>query len=481
MWELLGTDKCRNMNHIISFFTNLTSPRSLNEDRARREFILNVLLLGALCLLSVGILIDIVDRIFIKPLSYSDDSLSSLVLYAIFMFFFALYALSRKQRVVLSSYLLLGSFFALAAYMGYVWGVDVSASLLFYALTIVMAGILIHTRVAFVMTILAGITIASTVHMRAIGLVIPNRTWTHELWRASDITVTTIIFLVIATVAWLSNREIEKSLKRARRSEATLTHERDMLEVRVTERTQELRQAEMEKMSQAYHFVEFGRLASGIFHDLINPLAALSLNIDHIAAAPEIRTELADDVQRAKRAANHMQELLDSMRRHLTRTGTVTHFSLRDSLSDTLQVLSFYARSHAVRLTLDSPKEVYLYGDPVGFTQVMTNLIGNAVHAYPKEAPGDAPAALREVVTMVTRQDDAITIRVRDYGSGIAPEALPMIFEPFFTTKKSEHGIGLGLSLAKRIVEKDFGGTLTVDSVLGEGSIFTVYLPVREP
>ena len=69
-----------------------------------------------------------------------------------------------------------------------------------------------------------------------------------------------------------------------------------------------------------------------------------------------------------------------------------------------------------------------------------------------------------------------MAIIVSDEGKGIAPEHLPNIFRPFFTTKG--HGTGLGLSLARRMVESH-GGTITVDSTLGQGTQFTVLLPVR--
>ena len=72
--------------------------------------------------------------------------------------------------------------------------------------------------------------------------------------------------------------------------------------------------------------------------------------------------------------------------------------------------------------------------------------------------------------------DEAVAIIVADEGKGIAPEHLPNIFRPFFTTKG--HGTGLGLSLARRMVESH-GGTISVDSTLGRGTQFTVLLPVR--
>lgn len=471
------------MNALISFLARAVAPTFENEDKARRQFILNILLVGAASLLFIGVLVDIFDRFFISPELYSSNSLSSFVLYALFLFFVGLYAFSRRKLVELASYLLLGAFFLLSAYMGYHWGVDVTASLLFYAVTIVMAGILINTRLAFIMTVLVGVVMAATGYLQQYHLIMVQNYWRMDRWKWSDIIMIFSIMLIIATVSWLSNREIEKSLKRARRSESELMQERDLLEVRVEERTRELRQAEIEKMSQAYHFVEFGRLAGSVFHDLMNPLTALSLNIDSIAAASETRAALAEDVQRAKRATVHMQELLDAMRKHLARSGSVQRFSLRDTLNDVVHVLGSYARKQGVHLLLEAPGDGEAYGDPVAFTQVMSNLIGNAVQAY---APGAGAAGKRgerakDVRITLEALSDGARISVRDHAPGIAPDVLPHIFEPFFTTKQLDTGLGLGLSLSKRIVEKEFRGTLSVHSELGEGSTFTLYLPHREP
>ncbi|MEA2701622.1 MAG: two-component system, NtrC family, sensor kinase [Candidatus Parcubacteria bacterium] len=466
-------------NPLPLFFNKFTFPKSRNEDMARREFILNVLLLGALALLFAAVCIDIADRLFADPVSYAANSLHSAVIYGLFAFFLFLYGLSRRKHVTLASYVLLGTFFALTAYMGYTWGVDVPAQIVFYPLVIVMAGVLISTRVAFFATVLIAATMILTGYLQYAGIVPINAYWKNSLWTWSDVVMIVIIYLIVATVSWLSNREIEKSLRRARRSEAELKQERDTLEVRVEERTRELRQAEMEKMSQAYHFVEFGRLAGGIFHDLMNPLAALSLNIDRIADAPGTRTALSEDIGRAKRAAAHMQKLMESMRRHLSHEKSEEVFSVRDLLENAIHILSSYARTQGVRLSLDAgPDAVMTYGDSTAFTQVVTNLISNAVQSYPLGITEKADG--REVVITIRGDASGVRVSVRDRGSGIPEENLANIFEPFFTTKAASKGIGIGLSLAKRITEKDFGGTLTVESRVGQGSAFTVYLPVRE-
>lgn len=460
---------------LFSLLKKAALPRSRNEDRARREFILNVLLLSAMALLAVAILVNAANIVFSDPASHAASSFSGAALCGMLLYFVGLYALSRVARTVLASYLFLAAFFILTAYMGVVWGVDVPAQIVFYPLVIVMAGVLISTRVAFLATLLITLTMVTTAYLETVGIISANTYWKTLSWTWSDLTMIVLIYLVVATVSWLSNREIEKSLRRARRSEAALKQERDTLEVRVEERTRELRQAEMEKMSQAYRFVEFGRLAGGIFHDLMNPLAALSLNINRIADAPGTRTALSGDVARAKQAAAHMQRLMESMRKHLAREGNAEIFSAEESLKEVLQILTPYAHARNVRLSLQASGPAQLYGDPVAFAQVMTNLISNAIQSYSETRPKTG------VMIAVEEKPDSVFVRIVDSGVGIREEDLARIFEPFFTTKEAAQGLGIGLSLAKRLVEKNFGGILTVESIFGKGSTFTVYLPVREP
>lgn len=469
-----------NMRTATAFILGLTNPKSTDEDIRRQEFILNILLINSIALLFVAMLISGFYLLFGDATINKNNTLSTVVVAAIFLGFCLLLLLSRKGFVRFVSYLLIGILYILAAYMGLRWGVDVSASLLFYALVIVMAGILVNTRFAFLATLFTGGTIAFSIHLQSIGSIQTSRNWTTEMWNTSDVIVTTLIFLVIATVSWLSNREIKKSLSRARTSEAELKRERDRLEIRVIERTEELRKAEVEKMTQAYRFVEFGRLASGIFHDLINPLTALSLNLETIATKGKDDTmthPLTEEVNRAKQATLHMQNLMESMRKHLSREGEREHFSLNGALIDIIRILDSYARAHRVTLHLQTDDEIGFHGDAVHFTQVMTNLISNAIEAYPAVSKG-VDMSKRSVEVMLGRSGSHIEITVRDRGAGISPEDQIKIFEPFFSTKNRSQGLGIGLSLAKRIVEKEFKGVLEVTSVVGRGSSFMLKFPV---
>jgi signal transduction histidine kinase len=461
----------------------LISPRSLTEDAKRVEYILNVLLIAVIFLLCVASVVDIFNIFFGDPKAVAQNSLTLGFLLAVLIWFSFLYFLSRTGLYRLASYCLISTLFLVAAYMGYRWGVDVNASLLFFVLLIVMSGILISTRFAFIVTGLIFIFIIALTIATNNGLVLVDQYWRNLPWTYTDSIVTGIIFFVIATVSWLSNREIERSLTRARRSEQELKEERDLLEVRVAERTEALRQAQLEKMEQSYRFVEFGRIASGIFHDLANPLTALSLNLDSIAQS-QSKTDGADlqrlstDVGRAKQAATHMEELLHSMRVHLSREGTEEMFSLGTVIDNVVSVVLTYARQNDVRILVEVPHDVQVYGDSVVLTQVLTNLLSNAIDSYPA---GDAePGAAPRVVTVSLRLTAAdVVIAVSDHGVGIEPERLETIFEPFVTTKSPDRGLGIGLPLAQRMVEKRFGGTLTATSELGVGSTFTMRFPKR--
>ena len=104
---------------------------------------------------------------------------------------------------------------------------------------------------------------------------------------------------------------------------------------------------------------------------------------------------------------------------------------------------------------------------PGKLNQVFMNLIVNAVHAVEEDGV---------ICVSTTQESDSVTITVSDNGKGIAPEHLEDLFTPFFTTKPVGEGTGLGLSISHGIIE-EHGGTISVDSTVGEGTTFTVTLP----
>jgi len=365
--------------------------------------------------------------------------------------------------------------------MIFLWGIELPAALLFYIMIIIISGILISTRSSFVMTLIIILTISIVNNFRIFGFIHPNLYWKEEIWGADDIITLFIIFLIIATVSWLSNREIEKSLKRARKSEAELKEERDMLEVRVENRTQELQKAQMEKMAQIYKFAEFGRLSGGLFHDLINPLNAVTLNIEKIKETGRLGGEFQEvesDLERTIKATNRMRDFINSVKRQIAHEDNPELFSINQEVNEAIEVLKYRARKNNIKIIFKSKEEIQTLGSPTKFNQVMVNLINNAIDAY-LDTNKDI---IREIKIDLAEENNTLIISVRDYGRGIPKDILDKIFEPFFTTKdfkqNKSSGTGIGLSLTKRIIEKDFDGSIKVESEENKGAKFTIKFPL---
>ena len=319
-------------------------------------------------------------------------------------------------------------------------------------------------------------------------LIVVNQYWKQEVWRPTDMIVVSFIFALIAVISWLSNREIEKSLTRARKSEAELKKERDSLEITVETRTKELKEVQAEKISQLYRFAEFGRLSSGLFHDLINPLTAVSLNMEKLKQGGQLIhdhpvsvagdserlsvSQAAEYVDKAVQAAGKLEDLVVSVRKQLARQENNAIFSLSEEIYHVIDVLSYKAKKAGVVIQYVPAHDAKTFGDAVKFNQVALNLIANAIDAYE-----DIQSQGKIILVSLQEKNGNIIFSVKDSGMGIPKENMQKIFEPFFTTKTEGRGIGIGLSMTKRIVEKDFKGTISVESDYGKGTVFNVMMP----
>lgn len=458
----------------------LLNPISVNEDDRRREFILNILLLGAITIFFIASCINAVAIIISPHLSADSSYLSLIPLVIVCALLVSLYLISRKGRFQIAAYVLVVVLFVFAGLMEYYYSVGVVAALLIHMLVIIMSGILISTRFAFTTTIITiiAITIITALHFH--GVVIPDLSWRNAPWNPQDTAMACVIFVITASISWLSNREIEKSLARAKSSEKTLREERDMLEVVVEERTRELRESQLEKISQLYSFAEFGRLSSGLFHDLMNPLTAVSLNVQMAQIEGRLMgdlTKVENYLEQAFVAAKRMERFVGAIRKQIgNKRGELSTFSIIEETRYVMEILSFKAQHARVHIKMKPSKDITFYGDAVRFSQIMLNLITNAIDAYDEEK---IHYSARDVIVSFSENVEGVVGTVVDHGAGITAENINAIFTPFFTTKRSQltKGTGLGLSITRTIIEKDFNGTIVVASEKGKETRFTFTLP----
>ncbi len=449
-------------------------PKSKNEDHRRREFVLNVILLGCITLLlwseSYAIRLAILQ-------GHDYKGVSLIAFTIILVLFLSLFVFSRRGYFILSSYVLIFSLFIAISYAAYHWGIDLPTALLSFGLLIIISSILIGIRFSFLFTLCIVAVIATLGYLEHISVITPARYWLNQKLRMADVIQYSVILFLITVISWLSNRETEKSLHRARKSEAELKKERDLLEVKIEERTQELKKTQAEKMSQLYRFSEFGRLSSGIFHDLINPLTALAISFKQLQDTQNQDLQQAEqNLENGLVAARRMESFIQTIRKQLSHQETKVSFSLNEEIHGVVQLFEYKARHAKVALRFVRQHDVQTFGNPLKFHQIVANLVSNAIDAYdgiPPETNKDHVVEIR-----LAQHHDIARLEVQDWGQGIKPEILDKIFDPFFTTKDTEKGTGIGLTTTKHIVEKDFAGTVTVVSKPGYGSTFTVEFAV---
>ena len=231
----------------------------------------------------------------------------------------------------------------------------------------------------------------------------------------------------------------------------------------------EIQRLHRTQMSRAEHLATMGELAAGLAHEIRNPLAGIAGVVEIIGrdlpVTSPARAVVKDVRQEVMQINRIVSDLLECARPKPPETrlsdlnATVEHavmFSRQQALSKSIDI---EFRHDALPLEVEH--------DSNQINQVLLNLLLNAIQSIDHSG---------KITVTAQRQNSQAVMTVTDTGRGIAPEHLPHIFRPFYTTKGN--GTGLGLSLARRIVE-EHGGRVEVSSRLGHGTTFTVFLPLR--
>lgn len=232
-----------------------------------------------------------------------------------------------------------------------------------------------------------------------------------------------------------------------------------------------------QQLGRAAALAMAGKLASALAHEVGTPLNIVSgraeLLLKELGDREHARRDLELIVAQIDRVSAVITSLLDTVRVHGPKIQAVV---VSEVLDPVMTLLRHTARQRGVSLVTSWASDVPpVLADPGHLQQVVINLVVNAL---------DATAADGRVV-MTAAADRAghagVTLAVSDTGTGIAADVLPRLFQPFFTTKPRGQGTGLGLSICRDIV-KMHGGDIQVDTEVGRGSTFTVWLPaaVRE-
>ncbi|MBM4028799.1 MAG: PAS domain-containing protein [Planctomycetes bacterium] len=231
-----------------------------------------------------------------------------------------------------------------------------------------------------------------------------------------------------------------------------------------------------ENAAHAEQLASLGMISATLAHELAQPLSVVQLALQNASAelervdCPEV---VSQDLNAGLAACARIADTISRFRELARRPGTTRELEVRihPVVDKTFRLLALTAKQAGMKLrgeNLEALPAIRMRENELD--QLLFALVQNAVHA----ANGRKD---RHLLIAGARQQDTVALRFQDNCGGIDPAHLPRIFEPFFTTKPRGKGTGLGLYIARRIVCQR-GGQITVESLPGEGTTFTVTLPI---
>jgi two-component system NtrC family sensor kinase len=239
------------------------------------------------------------------------------------------------------------------------------------------------------------------------------------------------------------------------------------------------------QLMQAGKMASIGELAAGVAHEVNNPLAIImterQILLDTAERTPDLEPEFRTQLNKSlsqidtqcKRCKYTTQNLLRFSRRTRSR---IVEVDLNAFLREVIDLLEREAQSSGVKFFAEFFDSLPpILSDPSQLQQVFLNILSNAVDAHEGKPYGSI-----RISTAAEDHGKTVKVVIADKGTGIRPEHLDKIFDPFFTTKPVGKGTGLGLSICYSIVKR-LGGDMTVESQPGEGTQFTILLPITPP
>ncbi len=294
----------------------------------------------------------------------------------------------------------------------------------------------------------------------------------------------------LATVRDVTRRRaIEKQLRQAtevlekrvieRTADLQTANEKLQQEIAERKKMEERAQQQQAEITHVSRLSLLGEMSSGLAHELNQPLAAISNYsqgcIRRIQSGAGETESLVQAMKRITSEAKRASEIIARLRKFVRKEKLQkTCIDLNAVVLEVLDLVGFELRNHNVMANstlADDLPDVYI--DIIQIQQVLVNLIWNAIEAMDENSDCD------RVLTICTQSldIDAVEITISDNGYGIDKAIADQLFNPFFTTK--EHGVGIGLSISRTIIE-DHGGEITAESNVDRGTMFKFSLPVAK-
>jgi two-component system NtrC family sensor kinase len=330
---------------------------------------------------------------------------------------------------------------------------------------------------------IAGTLFAGLLLFAIVTLQNPQRHWILFVAAAGAIAICAVLLVVLAVLIQKPLLELNEKIDRLRAGDLHVAvgfarredeigelgrHFNEMVEQLRTTR-EEVERLHRTQMTRAEHLATLGELAAGLAHEIRNPLAGIAGVVEMIGRDLPANSPSREIVKEAQSEVRHIQNLLSDLLQYARpRPPQILAADLNETAEHAVTLARRQLSNRPIELAFaPDPQLPTVEHDPAQMQQVLVNLLLNAIQAI--EGAG-------RVQVVISHQENYAVVRVADTGHGISPKNLPKIFRPFFTTKGQ--GTGLGLSLARNIVE-EHGGRIEVTSTADLGTEFTLRFPLR--
>ncbi len=456
----------RDSENIYWPLPKLIWPNHPAADQRRKQFVLHVLLLGFLAI-SLFSLLFTVYEFAMRGGSWH------LVILAICVFvclgIVALFITSLRGNHIVPAIVAVTSLFIISLCLILRWGIFVPSALVLFCYAMLMASSLFKAKTSMLVGTIAVVMIGITQALHNTGSIHPDLTWQTQAPMVGDAISMGFQLLLIAFSAWLTTAQLEHALKRLEKSERLLRVERDQLVETVGEQTIQLGRIEMTYDLEMAQLLEWGRRTSALMHDILNPINAASLNLQLAEGGDVIRLE------KAQEAIKSLEGMVTSLRSQVKNEYHSSEFSPYEEIERVIQLLEYRCHEMGVEVRLEGDADAF-FGPKERFTQVISNLLTNAIDSY----QGSKRSIRERYIHVVLRRDGKwLYLTVQDYGCGMTSEVLRAVSRFSYTTKKHRGGTGLGLTIVNTIVEKELGGKVTVSSQINSGTLISVVIPLN--
>jgi two-component system C4-dicarboxylate transport sensor histidine kinase DctB len=282
---------------------------------------------------------------------------------------------------------------------------------------------------------------------------------------------------IVALLAAGLVEQRRRAIKQRLANQAALQAANDMLEIRVQERTAELRAAQ-DELVHAGKLAALGQMSAGMVHELNQPLAALQTAADNAILLVD-RGSIGDargNLTRIGELIRRLGRLTSQLRVFAYKSSSpLDAVSVEDAVAESLKILAARVKEGRVDVVTDIDANLSVVADQTRLEQLLCNIVANALDAVES-------AEQKSIRIRAAREDGPIArccIAISNSGPAIAPDVLQRMFEPFVTTKPAGKGLGLGLMLSNHIA-RSFGGELRARNLTPCGAEFVVVLPLAD-